>query len=298
MQHIHRNPRLCSNPIAALHCPTRHPPAWLAILCLLALSGTQPRAHADEFADKGRAIFNKYQHAVVTVQVVIKSKFSVTGAGGQSSEARQDVTGTVMDATGLTVVSLSATDPGQMLQNMMSGSDEESRFKVETELSDVKLLLEDGTEVPAEVVLRDKDLDLAFLRPKSKLASALPALDFTNSGKAQILDEVLALNRLGTAAGRAYAASVERISAVVERPRLFYVPGLSPTMTSMGSPAFTMDGKVLGLFVMRATKGRNAGGGMFGARQDNVTGIIVPAQDILKAAKQVPLPEEKANDQK
>ncbi len=273
----------------SLHC----------FLLILAVVLAPELSGADDFAEKGRAIFQKHQHAVVTVQLVVKSKFSVGGAGGQSSESRQDVTGTVMDGSGLTVVSLSATDPGQMLQNMMSGSDEESRFKVDTELSDLKILLEDGTEVPAEVVLRDRDLDLAFLRPKAKLATALAALDFTQSGKAEILDEVISLNRLGTAAGRAYAASVERISAVVQRPRLFYVPGLSPTMTAMGAPAFTMDGKVLGLFVMRATRGRGgAAGGMFGARPENVTGIIVPADDILKAAKQVPPMEEKSKPEK
>src|SRR5438874_1593986 len=46
--------------------------------------------HADELADKGRALFKKNQHAVVTVQIVLKSKFSMGGRGGQSNESRQD----------------------------------------------------------------------------------------------------------------------------------------------------------------------------------------------------------------
>ena len=64
-------------------------------------------------AEKGRAIFQKYQHAVVTVQIVVKSKISMAGADGQSNESRQEVTGTVIDPSGLTVLSLSATDPGR-----------------------------------------------------------------------------------------------------------------------------------------------------------------------------------------
>ena len=97
------------------------------------------------------------------------------------------------------------------------------------------------------------------------------------------------MNRLGNAAGRAYAASVERISAIVQRPRLFYVPDASMTTTTMGAPAFTLDGKPLGIFVMRAMKSRSGGGGgMFNFQPDNLTGIILPASDILKAAKQVP----------
>src|SRR5262249_47068456 len=139
---------------------------------------------ADDFADKGRTIFKKNQHSVVTVQIVVKSKFSMGGIGGQSNESRQDLTGTVVDPSGLTVLSLSATDPGQMVQSMMAGiSDDDNKFKMETELSDLKILLEDGTEVPAEVVLRDKDKDLVFIRPKTKLTAPLTALDLTKSAK-------------------------------------------------------------------------------------------------------------------
>src|SRR5712691_1683485 len=137
-----------------MHAVTTTAGGFLA-LCL-SLSVTCP-CRGDELAEKGKAIFKKNQHAVVTVELVLKNKFSMSGAGGQSNESRQDATGTVVDASGLTVMSLSATDPAQLLQNMMAGgSDEESRFKMETELSDVKILLEDGSEIPAEVILRDR----------------------------------------------------------------------------------------------------------------------------------------------
>jgi hypothetical protein len=251
-----------------------------------------PVSKADELADKGRAIYRQHQHAVVTVQIVLKSKFSVGGRGAESNESRQDVTGTLVDPSGLTVLSLSATDPGQLLQSMLSGgADEDSRFKMETELSDVKILLDDGTELASEVVLRDRDLDLAFIRPKTKPSATLSALDLSKSSKADILDQIIALNRLGNSAGRAYAASVERISAIVQRPRLFYVPDASLSTTTLGSPAFTLDGKVLGIFVMRALKGKSGGGGALGMlnmQAENFTGIILPADDILKAVKQVP----------
>jgi len=46
-----------------------------AMLLTLALP-----ARADEVSDKGRAVFKQYQRSVITVQVVIKSKISMTGA--------------------------------------------------------------------------------------------------------------------------------------------------------------------------------------------------------------------------
>jgi S1-C subfamily serine protease len=254
---------------------------------------------ADELSEKGRDVFSKNRRSVVTVQIVVKSKFSMAGMGGQANETRQDVTGTLIDSSGLTVLSLAATDPAQMMQNVFAGmSDDDSKYRLETELSDVKILLEDGTEVPAEVVLRDKDLDLAFIRPKVKLTAQVSALDLNKSGKVDILDQVIALNRLGNAAGRAYAASVERIAAVVERPRLFYVPETTFTTTTLGAPAFTLDGKLVGLFVMRSLKGRSgAGMGVMGMQPGNITGIILPADAILKAAKQVPTAQGTGKDQ-
>ena len=253
-------------------------PILLALV--LGLAGVATPGRADELAAKGREIFDKNHHAVVTVQVVLKVSYS---GAAKTSETRQEITGTVLDPSGLTVLALSAADPSEMYQRMMA--EQSSQYKLETEVSDVKILLDDGTELPAEIVLRDKDLDLAFIRPKSKPASPMAAVDFGKSASAQLLDEVITLNRLNSAAGRAYAASVERISAVIQKPRTFYIPDSTMTSTTLGSPAFALDGKVVGLLVMRAV---NAKGGASRNVRENMTSIILPAEDILKGAKQAP----------
>ena len=256
--------------------PCQSKPILFALV--LGLAGVATHCSADGLAEKGRDIFNKNQQAVVTVQVVLKVSYS-----GKSSENRQDLTGTVVDPAGLTVLALSACDPSEMYQRMMA--EQASQYKLETEVTDVKILLADGTELPAEIVLRDKDLDLAFIRPKSKPASPMAAVDFGKSAPAQLLDEVITLNRLNSAAGRAYAASVERISAVIQKPRTFYIPDSTMTSTTLGSPAFALDGKVVGLLVMRAV---NSKGGASRNYRDSMTSIILPAEDVLKGAKQAP----------
>src|SRR6185436_17695153 len=153
-------------------------------------------APADEFADKGREVFKKHQRAVVTVQVGQKMTYSAGGRTGEPRESKQDVTGTVVDPSGLTVLALSACDPSEMYKRMYP------EYKVEAEVSDVKILLDDGVEIPAEIVLRDKDLDLAFIRPKAKQTAAMAAVNLSKAAKADVLDQVLTLNRLGRAAGR------------------------------------------------------------------------------------------------
>ena len=241
---------------------------------LMLLGSLTPPVHADELADKGRAIFTKNQHAVVTVSIVLKLTYSSGGQSAPPQESKQEATGTVIDPAGLTVLALSACDPADMYQRM------DSRYKIETEVSDLKIMLADGTEIPSEIVLRDKDLDLAYIRPKTKPASPMTAVDFTKAAAAQVLDQVVALNRLGSAASRAHSVSVERISAVVQKPRTFYIPDSTMSATAMGSPAFLMNGDLLGLFVMRAVS--STGG------RANLTAIILPADDVLKGAKQAP----------
>jgi hypothetical protein len=143
--------------------------------------------------------------------------------------------------------------------------------------------MEDGTEVPSEIVLRDKDLDLAFIRPKTKPATPMDAIDLSKASHAQVLDQLLTLNRLKRAAGRAFCASVERISAVVQKPRTFYIPDGSQTDTALGSPAFALDGGIVGLIVMRAVNAQGAA-----SMRDCITAIVLPAEDIAKAAAQAP----------
>ena len=94
------------------------------------------------------------------------------------------------------------------------------------------------------------------------------------------------MNRLGKVSGRSHAASVERITALVKKPRKFYVVGSDPTSTGLGSPAFTLDGKLLGVFVMRLIRAGGSGGS-----SDNLQVIILPAAAIEKAAKQAPKPK-------
>lgn len=259
-------------------------PRWIAAFTSALLCAATLNAAADEFAEKGREILKKNQHAVVTVQVVIKA----TAGGGRSSENRQEITGTVVDPSGLTVLALSACDPAEMYRRLSED------YKVEVEVSDVKILLDDSSELAAEIVLRDKDLDLAFIRPKTRPAKPMNFIDLNQSGAPQPLDQVLTLNRLNKAASRAYSGSAERIAAVIQKPRTFYVPDSNMSSTTLGSPAFLLDGKIVGIFVMRAVSGA---GGTANLRQ-NLTSILLPAEDILKAAKQAPeaKPEEEKKE--
>jgi Trypsin-like peptidase domain len=263
-------------------------------LALIAVGALAPfPAGADDAAKAGRDVLGKSQGAVVTVKLAIKQSVSMGGRDSKN-ESKTETTGTMIDPSGLTVVSLATTDPGSAMKDayaraITARGGDMSQLKFESELSDVKIVRADGTEMAADVVLRDKDLDLAYLRPSDKPAKPLPFIDLSKDTKAQILDEVIVVNRLNQAANRVPAISLGRIEAIIDKPRTFYLLGQSMWGYSLGAPVFSLDGKLVGILFLRSAKAQTdqSSGFMFSnLNQWGMMPVILPASDIVDGAKQ------------
>ncbi len=244
---------------------------------------------ADEIAQAGKDIAAKWGDAIVTLQVVIKTQMSMEGEEASKEEEKIEATGAIIDPSGLTVASLAAIDPSEMMSQLMSSR--EYGMKITSEIADLKIRLADGTEIPAKVVLRDKDLDLAFIRPTQKPTKTLTALDLTKQTKPALLDQILTLSRLGIVANRTLSVTIDRIQAIVEKPRTFYITCMDSASPKLGVPVFALDGNVVGFLVLRMLPTRAGGGMSFLMADYSVLGImpmVLPASDILTAAKQAP----------
>ncbi|MEI6084756.1 MAG: hypothetical protein WCS70_10685 [Verrucomicrobiota bacterium] len=256
------------------------------LLVALLLFTVVSRGHAEDSAAAGRQVRTKNQDAIVTVKLVVNFNIS-HGGRDQQNESKTEAIGVVIDPAGLTVISLSTIDPSTLMKAQMRGRQQD--MKIESEVKDAKIVLADNTEIPAEVVLRDKDLDVAYLRPTEKPAKPLAAIDLTKAVKPQLLDEVITLNRLGKVANRVVAVSVERIVALVDRPRPFYVLGPGGA-SGIGSPVFALSGAPLGIILIRnaPTDGEANVASMFSGASGSLgfMPIIVPAADLLEDAKQ------------
>jgi len=260
--------------------------AWT--LLALAAAGAPVLAQDDRIA--GREIVKKWQNAIVTVRVVLKMRVSVGGREMQSMDESVETVGTVIDPSGLTVLSLGALNPGAMMNKMMGGGGSgQERMEFGSEPSDVKLRLSDGRELPARIVLRDEDLDLAFLRPTAKPDKPLVAINLADEGKPALLDSVVVLTRLGRVGGWTPAASLQTIGAIIEKPRTFYVVETG-SAGGMGTPAFTPSGKVVGLLTMRSIQtGRTGMFSMMGGSEGlGLLPVILPAADVRDIAQQAP----------
>lgn len=251
----------------------------IATLLLAALSA--PLAHADEFAEAMRAVVAKNDPAVVTIKVALKDTYS-SAEGSDVHEYTQDATATVVSAEGLMVTSLMMLDPSVLMEEYASSED---GYSSKTEITGLKVRQGEAEE-DAEIVLRDRDLDLAFLRPVKKPAEPRAFADLSAGAQAKAFDPVILMGRLGKVASRMPTAQLLRIDAVLDKPRTTYFAG---EYVGHGAPVFLVTGECLGVNVTKMLKSSSQNGmGVSEEYENNMASIVVPGADILEVAKQVP----------
>lgn len=236
---------------------------------LLALTLLLPLlpARADDAAQRLRAVAGKYAPSIVTVAVVISR-------GESSQQIELEAEGVIIDASGLVATTNTTIDP-----TSMAGGDDGG---IVTNVTGAKIVLPEGGEIPARLVLRDKDRNLAFLRPLRPLK--LPALPFALAkGTAAQGDSVTLLGRLGKAGGRAPSVESARLLAVMKRPRTLYVLPIT-YLSRLGEVAFNDAGQLIGLVSLRVLPSRRASFN----QTDQYIAAIVPAADVWAIARQAP----------
>jgi hypothetical protein len=132
------------------------------------------------------------------------------------------------------------------------------------------------------VVLKDADLDLAFLRPRED-GRTFDAVQL-KPGKTlpQVLEQVILVGRYGQNASRQPWVELARMRAVVKGPRIYGMVD-SDGGDLLGTVAYGLDGTALGLFV---TKPASSGSELrrMGGNAEHV--ILRTADDVLEIADQ------------
>jgi hypothetical protein len=269
--------------------------AFLAVASLVAAEPAPGNANLPigTSAEANAVTLEKNSPAVVRVSATLNLEVSMAGAGAQKQEKRQEITGTVLDASGLTVVSLMVLDPSDMMQELMDLAPTKSKVSYKVAVTDLKICLPDGKEIPARLVFKDPDLDLAFLLPEKVPGEALPAFAAVPNAparEANVLDNLLTVTRLDKAMHRAPGAKLFEVIAVLRKPRTAYMcanEGHTPSQADptilLGSPAFTSDGGFAGVWTMgkSALLGAPARGEM-----PTPEPVVLPADAVLNSAKQ------------
>lgn len=257
---------------------------WCTRIGVIALGLTAvvtcAQAAQDDSARAARQIFERHKDAVVWVSAVARINFTTDDPKGlpfsmPEREQKYETLGTLISSHGMVVTALSMLDPSQQFSGRrFTTPSGEIKIDAAVTLKEVKIIMPDGTELPADVVMKDADLDLAFIKPKpdaKELKGAVfKPVDLTNSALAEVADEIVTVSRTDETLNRQPALERGHVVAVTRKPRTF----LRATGTDYGCPTFTMDGKLLGITVNRFAKDKSP------------QPVILPASDVLEIAAQ------------
>ncbi|UCC12379.1 MAG: trypsin-like peptidase domain-containing protein [candidate division WOR-3 bacterium] len=227
--------------------------------------------HGDEIAELSKTIMEQGQEAVVLTKTVLEMF---------DSERKVEGLASVINKEGLAVISLTSIDPASFYRSGFG----------EVKVKDIKMILSDNTEIPSKVVLRDPELDLAFIKPIEKIDRDLNFVSLFEHTIPQMLDHIVVLSRLGSALSNVPSISIARVQAIIEKPRTMYVPDPFIVLASgMGTPVFALDGNIIGILLMRVTRGNESYqsdvGGLSGL---GMLPIILPAQEIIDVMEKAP----------
>jgi len=246
--------------------------AGLIIGMVAAMALTARAQTADERA-ASREIVKKRGDAVVMVLATVKLHINQGGREQPIDQATQ-ANATVLDATGLAVMSLSTLQPDAQFERQLSARSGAGKVEVTSEATDVRMRFGER-EVPARMVLKDEDLDLAFVRPVEPPATPVTFIDAA-TGKPNLLDPLLVLQRTSENTGWLAAAGFGQVQLIIDKPRTYYLVSFpSVGGGGLGSPLFDMAGRFVGVIVVRSTGQRGSG-----------SPGVLPAEDIREVAKQ------------
>lgn len=267
------------------------PRCCLAALLALSLPAASV-AGAEDLKAAALAVAKKARGTVVTIRVVLKRKINVTGGQTQEEELKSEVTGTLVDSSGLTVTSAASFDQTAAINAAFKRIGGERKYAMETELKEATLILEDNTELEAVVVLKDTDLDIAVIRPREKLPGPLPAVSLKlRRTVPQLLDSLIVPGRMGKFGNRAASLSVGTVKSVVKGPRTFCICE-SDVSSNLGCIAYGEDGEPLGMLVAKPPPDTGDNASPASTKDGdvtvsvNLTAILRPIDDVIEVVEQ------------
>ena len=209
------------------------------------------------------------------VEMVVTLKMTMGDRVLPPREIKVDINGTVLNSAGLTVTSLAAIDPRAQIEAMRAGMGPAgARMEIsESDFKEVKLRLADGSEVPARVVLKDSDLDLAFIAPELNTSAdkhEYTPVKLTDPAEGAVLSTYFVIGRVSKALQRVPTVRPTLVIGIVERPRRLYLV----SDQQLGCPVFDLQGRVLGVCLHHLSNGRSNGI------------IVLPAADLAEIAQQ------------
>lgn len=250
-----------------------------AIVLGICIGAAVSQSSADQF-EVVRKTVPTVEKGLITVRLVWKLTMSFEG-DSQSREMKREVVGTTIDSSGLTLVCLGDADPTAMMSAFMAG--EGAEYKASA--TDVKIIDTEGKQIPSKVVLRDRDLNLMFVRPLSKPSAPMPYVKLGQNGQARILDTVVVVSRLGKSLNRATGVIGMSVMSILEKPRKRYVLDRAVN-NAPGNPVFNLQGQPLGIATYKLTTVSTESRGDSDVLGGSRSLVVIPSDEVMRIARQ------------
>jgi hypothetical protein len=234
----------------------------IIVLFVLAVALAPMTSRADEAASPIQTLLDKQAASIVSIKVVIKTQFQISGQA-QDSESRMELQGTVVTPDGLIMVTNAPFD-SKSLTDMLGMSADSLGFQMKTTPTDFKVVVGDeDKEYTAFLAGADPNLGLAFIKIDDLADRTLQPVDFTVADTAAIGDKVYTVSRLSK--GYDYAPYLDAgwIFGQITKPQTAWVVS---NAGDVGLPVFTEAGGLLGVIanVPSGVKDADAGGDTMG----------------------------------
>ncbi len=253
-------------------------------VCLCFAAGTLRADSEDrQLVEAARKMLQSYDKAVVSVSAVLKIEM-----GGSEQERKTQCVASIIDPCGLAVTSLTNLNPQSLLRLRFGRGGGSQTPEFDCQVQDVKYRLTDGTEVPARIVLKDEELDLAFLAPLKPLdeqtlpkIAAIPLGD--GAAQVDVLDATIVLDRSGDSLNYIPTLNLGRVAAILSKPRVCYLNNVG----SPGLPVFDREGKMMGILCRCiSVEGGDGNTTDIVTRLAAISRLILPAADVAKLVPQ------------
>jgi hypothetical protein len=241
--------------------PTLRPLAALlasAFLLAPALSAQEETVEA-----KARKLMEQYKGALVVVTAKGALKAKTGGDPLPDRDQQRRTLGVTVGDDGLLVVSNSAIDASVGLAGQQAQMDDKvvTIVSAQTDFSEIEVSYGDTTLLHGRVVRQDVEADIAFILPDPAEVKALgkrfDKVDLSQfAATADAADQVVGLSRSSAVYGYMPTLLIGRITGVFKGDRTFFVTDAG---SAQGVPVFTLDGKPVGMTVVRIIEGQPSG---------------------------------------
>lgn len=212
---------------------------------------------------QARKLLEQYKGSLVVVTAKGMLKAKTSGDPLPDREQQRRTLGVTIGDDGLVVVSNTAIDASVGLAGQQAQMEDKvvTIQSANTEFLDIEISYGDTSLLRGRVVRQDVEADVAFIMPDPAEVKALnktfDKIDLSQfAATAETADRVVGLSRSSAVYGYMPTLVMGRITGVFKGERTFFV---SDAGSAQGVPVFTLDGKPVGLTVIRVIDGQPSG---------------------------------------